>query len=249
MGVYDTEVIADYLEHCDDIEELKRTIIPKLQDQRERWAEKIGQIFQESGYSCKQFALLCRVSEPAVRKWRKGSLPQSRDMFLRIGFAAGYDLDEMNFFLQRYGRYPRLYVKSLEDCVCMFVLRSEHLPHTYQCYQDVLNYVHTGLEREAASSQFAYSTSQMSAYFADLKSLEEMVSFAGRCTQSYKNVYTRLYDYILSNMRSNLYDIVDEKYASFHAMASEAEWSSSLRQCISEIRKKKWGPLGPAVIF
>lgn len=178
MGVYDTEIITGYLEHCDDIGELKKQILSKLQDQRDRCKEKIEQILNESGYSCKQLALLCGVSEPAVRKWRKGSLPQNRDMFIRIGFAAGYHIDEMNSFLQRYGRCPKLYFKSLEDCVCMFVLNSKSLPHTYRCYEDVLNYVKGELERESLSEQFAYSTSQLSAYFANLDSMEEMIRFA-----------------------------------------------------------------------
>ena len=248
MGIYDTEIITGYLEHCDDIEELKKQILPKLQDQRDRWKEKIEQILNESGYSCKQLALLCGVSEPAVRKWRKGSLPQNRDMFIRIGFAAGYNIDQMNLFLRRYGRCPKLYFKSLEDCVCMFVLNSKSLPHTYRCYEDVLNYVKGELERESLSGQFAYSTSQLSVYFANLDSMEEMIQFAKTCAPSYKDAYSRLYDYILTHMRINLHDVVDDRYVSFHSMASESKWSSSLRHCISEIRNGKWFPLRQKII-
>ena len=40
MGIYDTEIITGYLEHCDDIEELKKQILPKLQDQRDRWKDR-----------------------------------------------------------------------------------------------------------------------------------------------------------------------------------------------------------------
>ena len=130
----------------------------------------------------------------------------------------------------------------------MFVLNSKTLPHTYRCYQDVLNYVKGELERESASEQFAYSTSQLSVYFANLDSMEEMIQFAKNCAPSYKDAYSRLYDYILTYMRINLHDIVDDRYASFHSMASESKWSSSLRHCISEIRNRKWFPLRQKII-
>ena len=43
---------------------------------------------------------------------------------------AQYDIERMNQLLQRYGRYPALYSKNLEDCVCIFVLNAERaIPH------------------------------------------------------------------------------------------------------------------------
>ena len=104
MDTYNTVRITDFLEHCEDTEDFKSILLPKLRNQRLMWQEKIQQILTDTGLSVRQLAALCRVSEPAVRKWRNGSLPQSRDMFLRIGFAAGYGVEEMNNFS---GRTPR----------------------------------------------------------------------------------------------------------------------------------------------
>lgn len=87
--MYQTKFIAEGLESCEDIEDLKGEIMPLLKSQRTAWASKIEEILENKGYSCRQMANLCKVSEPAVRKWKKGSLPQSRDMYIRIGFAAG----------------------------------------------------------------------------------------------------------------------------------------------------------------
>ena len=56
-------------------------------------------------------------------------------MYIRIGLAAGYDPEEMNAFLQRFGRCPKLYAKSIEDAACIFVLSSDTLPHTYETVQ------------------------------------------------------------------------------------------------------------------
>lgn len=248
MQIYDTGRITNYLEHCEDLEDFKSILLPKLQDQRIMWQQKIGQILQETGFSVRQFAALCRVSEPAVRKWKNGSLPQSRDMFIRIGFAAGYDVEEMNAFLQRYGRCPQLYVKTMEDSVCMFVLRSQTIPHTYQSYLEVLDYIRGEVEKVSGDRQFAYGTGKMSEQLAGLESMEELAEFARSNADSYREAYTRLYNYILAFVRINLYDIGDDTHASFHAMASESGWSSSLRHCISEIRSRKWFPLRHKII-
>lgn len=249
MCAYSTGNIANFLQHCEDIEDFKTVLLPKLQDQRMMWQEKIQQILTDTGYSVKQFAALCRVSEPAVRKWRNGSLPQSRDMFLRIGFAAGYNIDEMNLFLKRYGRCPQLYVKTLEDSVCMFVLRSQTIPHTYGAFLEVLDYIRKGLQEEMpAAMQFSYGTDKMLEHFSDLASVEELISFTKANARSYKEAYARLYSYVLAFVQINLYDITDDQYASFHSMASESGWSSSLRHCISEIRNRRWFPLRHKII-
>lgn len=248
VGVYDTAVVSDQLSRCDDIAELKNQILPMLQDQRSQWKEKIEEILRASNYSCRDFASLCKVSEPAVRKWRKGSLPQSRDMFIRIGFAAGYDLGQMNAFLLRYGRCPQLYIKSLEDSVCMFVLNSSNLPHTYKCYEDVLSYVKAQLEQESGASQLMYNTIQMSAYFSNIKTMEELLVFAKNCALSYAETYHRLYDYVLEYMRSNSYDFAGNRYVSANSVFSESEWSSSLRHCFYDIRNRRWFPLRQKLI-
>ena len=217
------------------------------------WTEKIEQILSETGYSCKQLAQLCKVSEPAVRKWRKGSLPQSRDMFIRIGFAAGYDLEEMNTFLKRYGKHPQLYVKSLEDSVYMFVLGSKTLDSTYETYKHVLSLVKREFQGTNCEHQIAYTTGHLSEYFSSLKNLEEMIDFTKVHTPSFKQAYAKLYSHIIAylqiNLESEYVSDRDHRKASFHSMASESRWSSSLRHCISEIRNKRWFPLRHKIIY
>lgn len=252
MGVYNTGAIGAGIFDCADLEDLKQEILPLLKDQRTAWMEKIGQIMSQKEYTCKQLAQLCKVSEPAVRKWKKGSLPQTRDMYIRIGFAAGYDLAEMNAFLKRYGKCPQLYVKSLEDAVVIFVLRSEHLEHTYENYLRVLEMVKDEFQGQPEPKRRAYTTGHLAAYFANVKSLEEMIIFAKTNLPSYKQAYSRMYSYIIAFLQVNLHSEHstedDGRKPSFHAMASESRWSSSLRHCISEIRNKRWFPLRHKVI-
>ena len=115
MFAYQTGVIAGFLDHCDSLSQLKDEILPLVEAQKCAWMKKIDQIMEDRHFSQNALASLCQVSRPAVGKWCRGALPQSRDMYIRIGFAAGYGLEEMNAFLQRYGRGPKLYAKSIED--------------------------------------------------------------------------------------------------------------------------------------
>lgn len=251
MSNYSTVSISNWIECCDSIEELQQEILPLLRDQRLIWKEKIGRILEETGYSCREFARACHVSEPAVRKWKKGSLPQSRDMYIRIGFAAGYDLQEMNTFLRRYGRCPQLYVKSLEDSVCMYVLTSADLPHTYDAYLELLDTVRQQLADASGCLQGAQSTQFLSQRLADISSREEMLAFAVENVPSYRQRYARLYSFIIAFLQENLMieqDQSGDRRISFHEMANESQWSSSLRHCISEIRNKRWFPLRNKII-
>lgn len=252
MSLYTTKAIGKTINDCADIEEFKQNILPFLPDQRSQWSKKIEQILSDRRLSCKQLAQLCKVSEPAVRKWRKGSIPQSRDMYIRIGFAAGYNLDEMNMFLQRYGRCPQLYVKSLEDSVCMFVLQSDYLDHTYDTYLKVLDMVKLEMDGAPEVERQTYTTQHLSSRFANLQSMEEMIDFAKRYAPSYKQAYARLYSFIIAylhiNLRNEYTTENDGRKASFHAMATESQWSSSLRHCVSEIRNKRWFPLRHKII-
>lgn len=251
MGVYDTGTIESNLNICGgDIDALKEQLLPLLQSQRTSWMEKIEQIISENNYTCRRLAELCKLSEPAVRKWRRGTLPQSRDMYIRIGFAAGYDLEEMNSFLKRYGRCPQLYVKSLEDSVCMFVLQSETLAHTYETYLNLLDLIRREIQGTIATERPAFTTTHLSEYFANVRSTEEMIEFAKVHAPSYKQAYSRLYSYVMAFLKLNLKSekLGDKREPSFHSMASESGWSSSLRHCISEIRNRRWFPLRHKVI-
>ena len=243
MDIYNTGVLNDELLHCDNLEDLKKEILPKLQEQRSAWKQKIEQIMQENHYSCKEMAALCKVSEPTVRKWCKGSLPQSRDMFIRIGFAANYGLNEMNGFLQRYGRYPQLYVKSLEDSLCIFILCSKTLPHNYQTYVELLERMRLEVSGEEDTREANYSTKEMEERLQNVYDEEAMSEFVYEHASEYKNAYAKLNNYIKAFLQLNQTSRVDESLMSIQELAASQNWSTSLRHCISEIRSGRWFPM------
>lgn len=249
---FNTVDVNGLVRRCESLEELQQQIIPLLTDQRVRWSAKLKKIMYTKGYSVRQMAQLCQVSEPAVRKWLKGALPQSRDMYIRIGFAAGFDLNEMDLFLMRYGRCPHLYVKSPEDLVVIFILWSKEIDHTYQEYLRLLDIVRTSMQGESASFVTVKPTNYLNLSAHSIQSTEQMLQFVSDYRASFQSSYAKFYsyvkDYLRMNLRNEVWNDGDGRKASFHAMANESNWSSSLRHCISEIRAERWFPLRNKVI-
>lgn len=249
---FNTVNVNGWVRQCESIEQLQQEIIPLLKDQRVRWAAKLKKIMYQNGYSVRQMAQLCQVSEPAVRKWLKGALPQSRDMYIRIGFAAKFDLNEMDLFLMRYGRCPQLYVKSPEDLVIIFILMSQDIEHTYSEYLRLLDIVRSSIQGENASFVTVKPTNFLNISAQSIKSTEQMLQFVSDYRSSFQASYANFYRYVKQylnmNLRNEIWNDGDGRRASFHAMANESNWSSSLRHCVSEIRAERWFPLRNKVI-
>lgn len=247
MTIYETSVIEDDLDQCEDTEDFVRLVLPKLRGWRELWQIKVAQILSGLSGSRAELARLCQVSETMVRKWEKGALPQSRNMYQRIGFAAGYGLDDFNDFLMRYGRCPQLYAKSLEDSICMFVLNSSS-ERSYLSYCRALEKARDYLQQSEAALPQSYPTEQMKGGLLRVRSEEELLAFICEHADAYREAYHRLYNYILLYLDLNLEIPSEQSKTSFHAMASESNWPSSLRHCIGDIRKRRWFPLRQKVI-
>lgn len=256
---YTTTILHEHILNCDNLEDFSREILESLQSQRVLWQEKITSIIEENGYNVSQFSALCGVSRMAVKKWCDGSLPQNRDIFIRIGFAAHYDLEEMNQFLKRFGRFPALYPKSLEDSVYIFVLNSETIPHTYAMCEKILNQIRVFMNEQArvdsSSGLEDYNinddcsdTVQILTELLSVETEQELLSFAQKNSQAYKSAYERFYKYIKSFIEENSRDAVTGEPCSLHAFANLQGWSSSLRKCVSAIYQGNYFPLRRKVI-
>ena len=109
---YSTGKLYDFVARSESLEEYKALLV-RLADQRESWAGIVNKIMDENSLSARKMGELCGVSRQSVQKWLKGSVPKKRETYIKIGFAAGYDLEQMNHFLQRYGGFNKLYPKCL----------------------------------------------------------------------------------------------------------------------------------------
>lgn len=186
---YSTGALYDFVSRSENLEEY-RNILESLADQKQNWTYIINDIMKERGLSASKMAELCGVSRQSVQKWLKGSVPKSRETYIKIGFAAHYNLKQMNYFLQRYGCVNKLYPKYLEDSVCIFVLSSDCIEHSYQACEKVINMIKNEIFDDVPRSEGKeYTTSALELDITNLRSLQEMVSFVKEHAQMYKQKY------------------------------------------------------------
>lgn len=236
--------IRDEIARCEDVEELKDKVFPLICSQQEQWKEKIAEIIRESGYKKSKFADKCGVSRVTVDKWCKGSIPKNREMFLQIGMAAGYNIKRMNQLLQQYGQYPSLYSKSLEDCVCMFVLDHYAAEERSDQYKYILGRIKETIVRENVTEAENISTEKFDAKLADVQNEDELELFITENIAIFSYAYHKFYAYVKTCINAN-YQMYS---SSVFDMAEGQGWSSSLRQCVSAIRQNKWYPTRNKII-
>jgi hypothetical protein len=240
----ETVYIKDEISKCEDIEELKSKIFPMIKSQKEQWARKVNEIITENGYTKSRFAELCEVSRVSVNKWCKGAIPKNRETFLRIGMAANYDVEKMNQLLQRYGQYPALYSKSLEDCVCIFVLSKNYGNETITKYKYILNKIKENIIRDDSNNMENVSTDKFDMKLSEVQDEDELERFITDNIASFAMSYHKFYASVKAYIKANY----QEYSSSIYDMAEGQGWSSSLRQCVSAIRQNKWYPTRNKII-
>ena len=235
--------------NCDNLEDFKKEIYSNLESQKDRWVKKIKEILDENKYSQADLARLCDVSRATVLKWVRGSFPQSRDMFIRIGFAAHYDLNEMNRFLQRYGHYPELYPKNPEDSVIIFVLNSKIIEHSYASCKSVFENIEKELKGKRASAGNDVKTETVMNRLLNISELSELMEFFEKNSEMFDSSFNKFYAYVKDFVRKNNGSYIDDYNAdNVNILADTLGWSSSLRKCIYLIYRKEWFPRRSKVI-
>lgn len=239
-----TVFIREEIGKCENVEELKSNIFPLIKTQREQWAKKINEIITKNNYTKSGFAELCGVSRVSVDKWCKGSIPKNRETFLRIGMAAHYDIDDMNLLLQRYGQYPGLYSKNLEDCICIYVLKKNYGNETLSKYQYILGKIKETINRDDADETENVSTAKFDVKLSEVQNEDELESFITENIAMFSFTYHKFYAYVKMCIKANYQGWA----GSVFELAEGQGWSSSLRQCVSAIRQNKWYPTRNKII-
>ncbi len=239
----ETVYIRDEIAKCEDIDELKKSIFQMIESQQKQWTRKINDIIQESGLTKSKFADISGVSRVAVNKWCNGSIPKNRETFLRIGMAAGYGREKMDQLLQRYGHYPALYAKSLEDCVCIFVLDKDYGEETLEKYNYILGKIKENIIRSDEEAE-DISTVVFDEKLSGVKNEDELEAFIAENTAIFSTAYHKFYAYVKMHIMANYQNFG----GSVFELAEGQRWSSSLRQCVSAIRQGKWYPTRNKII-
>lgn len=242
---FSTVDLYDYVSRCESLDEF-RSVLLSLKSRQEEWTQKINEIINSNGYSESSLAKVCGVSRQSVHKWLLGAIPKNRDNFIKIGYAAHYSLDEMNFFLQHYGGWDKLYAHNLEDSVCIFVLSNNSIESTYSNYQNIVEMIKENIQGEhSEDEEETFETTMISMDLIKLRSIPELVEFVKTKGAFFKKQYHKLYDYVELFIEKNL---IQDDEDNVTLLAKSQQWSSSLRQCVSEISQKKWYPQRNKVI-
>ena len=125
--------VNEQVSKCESLVELQE-ILSKNSNYYKDWKQYINRLVERKHMNYVQLSKACHCSRNTVKKWcREGAMPQNRETFLKIGLGLRLNLEEFNELLLRYGRYPRLYGKNMEDAVCLFVIR--HYPSEGDAYE------------------------------------------------------------------------------------------------------------------
>ena len=151
---------------------------------------------------------------------------------------------QMNLLLQRYGRYPALYSKSLEDCVCIFVLQKDFGSETLSKYQYILSKIKETIIRDDATEMENVSTAKFDAKLAQVQDEDELERFITYNIAMFSYTYHKFYAYVKMCINANYQGYADSVFE----LAEGQGWSSSLRQCVSAIRQNKWYPTRNKII-
>ena len=241
---YKTVYLKDAIIMCDNLEDLKTQILPMMKSQQEQWSRKVMEIISENEYTKKDFAEKCGVSRVTVDKWCKGSIPKSRETFLRIGMAAHYDIVKMNQLLMRYGQYPGLYSKSLEDCICIFVLNNEFGDNAAEKYKYILDRIKDNLIQNDLENKDNVDTDDFNDLLLKVSDEEALEEFIYNNSALFSFAYHKFYAYVKMCINANYHNFASSVYD----LAEGQGWSSSLKQCVSAIRQNKWYPTRNKII-
>ena len=149
MEIYEvnTQICNDQVARCEDINEFKE-ILDKNSQYYKDWKFYINRLVEVNHLNYVQMGELCMCSKNTVKRWcNEGKLPQNREAFIKIALGLRMNLEQTNYLLRRYGKYPGLYPKCIEDAICIFVINNPiNNKKSYLYYQELkqryINYIH-----------------------------------------------------------------------------------------------------------
>ena len=148
----DTAMLNESVGKCENLSELKE-ILNRNNEYHYEWKQYINKLVEKNHVNYVQMAKICHSSRNTVKKWcREGVIPQNRQTFLKIAFGFRLNLEETNELLQYYGKYPRLYAKTMEDAICIFLLshKDEETGDLYLIYQKMHDMVLDKMQKDKA---------------------------------------------------------------------------------------------------
>lgn len=189
--------VNEQVSKCESLVELKE-ILSKNSTYYQKWKNYINRLVERKHLNYVQLAKVCHCSRNTVKKWcREGAMPQNRETFLKIGLGMRLSMDEFNELLWRYGRYPRLYGKNMEDAVCIFVI--QHYPadaDPYECYLQLKQHLLKRMQEYTGKAAAPKDTIEIEERLMTQETKEEFEQFICENHKSYEESYQKLGQFI-----------------------------------------------------
>ena len=225
--------------NCEEIDEIKK-IINRYSPYYSRWRDYINDILLNNGLSYEKLGRICGFSKNTIKSWVKDNkVPKSREMFIKLGLGLRCSIHEMNYILQRYGKYPKLYSKSLEDAICIYVI--SHYPkdeetNAYVEYKKLkekyLSIIKTKNKRKFLHDS-SNETMDMEREIIGTKDEDAFMEFVRENEVEFINSYYKLIDYISAFVKA------ENMNSSYHSLIIGKGMDKGYEKMISNLRN--WG--------
>lgn len=230
--------IYDDVTRCEDIDDVYR-LIKENDTLMTDWRAFICNLLESCGYSYRGFASRCGVSSNTIVSWcKRGQLPRSREQFLRVAFAAGMNVDETNDFLRRYGKYPQLYPKNIEDSIWIFALRHEMSWQQADALRGHFERYMPGVEGVKRGKAF-FDTQTVENELLKTETVAQLEQFIIDNADAFSDTYHKLLDFIDSHIAAATFE--DGKTGTLNSFLSERlsdkAITSTFSSMISKLRK------------
>ena len=239
MGVINTIEMYDEVIRCEEIHELKE-ILNKYSAYYSRWRDYINDILLKNKLSYEKMGKLCKISKNTVKSWIKDNkVPKSRETFIKVGLGLRYNLHQMNHMLQRYGKYPKLYSRSLEDAICIYVISHYPKDENINAYEEYKKLKEKYLSIVKIKNKRKYLTESqnetvdMEHQIISSKDEKEFFDFIKKNEVEFMNSYYKLVDYI------NAFVKAENVGNSYHSLVLGKNMDKGFEKMISNL--KNWG--------
>lgn len=234
----DTAMLNESVGKCENLSELKE-ILNRNNEYHYEWKQYINKLVEKNHVNYVQMAKICHSSRNTVKKWcREGVIPQNRQTFLKIAFGFRLNLEETNELLQYYGKYPRLYAKTMEDAICIFLLshKDDETGDLYLIYQKMHDMVLDKMQKDKAKKVPIESmdTLELEGYIKEQKTLDDFAKFMEQNYASFQTSFQKLIDFI------ELF--INAKEENMHRFFKHNRLDFSYEKMMSQLKNRKEFP-------
>lgn len=241
-----TMYVEKNIYHRDSISDLIN-YIKQEKDYFLNWQFYINQQLQLRGCSYEKFGKMTGFSKNTIKSWCcNGTLPRSRDMFIKLAFGLKMNVEETNELLVKYGKYSALYAKDLYDAIIIYVInqRVNDWNNDNYSFDSLEKWVHRFediLKVHKVNYKY-YNDPKTIGIFNDISEINDDTAFEDYVLSkkdiffsSYSGLICFIDDFIDIRLSEKEDEMGEEKY-SWHKYATEKGLDSSFEIMISRLK-------------